>query len=66
MLSAPCEDCNGLHIWYAAGASIFTEADTIEQLRHNVRDAVNCHFDKAEARPQVVRLHFTRDEVIAL
>ena len=60
------EDPDGGYTARAVGASIFTEADTIEQLRDNIRDAVNCHFDKIEARPKVVRLHFTRDEVIAL
>jgi len=60
------EDPDGGYTAKAVGASIFTEADTLEQLRDNIRDAVNCHFDKPEARPKVIRLHFTRDEVIAL
>lgn len=29
----------------AVGQSIFTEADTLEELRQNVREAVDCHFD---------------------
>ena len=40
------EDPDGGYTAKAVGASIFTEADTIEQLRDNIRDAVNCHFDK--------------------
>ena len=48
----------------ALGASIFTEADTIEALQDNVRDAVRCHFEESE-RPRVVRLHFVRDELAA-
>lgn len=40
----------------ALGASIFTEADTLESLQESVRDAVRCHFDEAE-RPRFVRLH---------
>jgi hypothetical protein len=47
----------------ALGESIFTEADTLEELRSAVRDAVACHFDIADA-PKVIRLHFVRDEVI--
>jgi hypothetical protein len=47
----------------AVGASIFTEADDLEGLEHNVRDAVRCHFEEGE-RPRMVRLHFTREEVI--
>ncbi len=50
----------------ALGHSIFTEADTIEDLRAAVRDAVACHFDdNAPDRPAVIRLHFVRDEVLA-
>jgi len=48
----------------ALGESIFTEADTLEALRQQVREAVNCHFDEGKA-PKVIRLHFVRDEVLA-
>jgi len=48
----------------ALGESIFTEAETFETLRQQVRDAVNCHFDEGKA-PKVIRLHFVRDEVLA-
>lgn len=47
----------------ALGASIFTEADTLEALREAVRDAVACHFEDDD-RPRLIRLHFVRDEVI--
>jgi len=30
----------------ALGESIFTEADDLETLEANVRDAVRCHFDE--------------------
>lgn len=49
----------------ALSASIFTEADTFEELRTMVRDAVTCHFDDSE-RPQLIRLHYVRDELIAV
>lgn len=54
----------GGYLAKAAGESIFTEADTIDQLHEQVRDAVRCHFDPAVA-PKLIRLHFVRDEVIA-
>lgn len=47
----------------ALGHSIFTEADSLEELRAMVRDAVKCHFDEGAA-PRVIRLHFVRDEVL--
>ncbi len=48
----------------ALSASIFTEADTLIELREEVRDAVRCHFEEAD-RPKLIRLHFVREEVIA-
>ena len=44
----------------ALGHSIFTEAETMEELRDNVRDAVRCHFDEGTG-PRVIRLHFVRE-----
>ncbi len=44
--------------------SIFAEADSMETLRAQIRDAVKCHFDEGQA-PKMIRLHFVRDEVIA-
>ena len=48
----------------ALDVSIVTEADTLDELHVQVRDAVRCHFDEGKAAP-VIRLHFVRDEVIA-
>lgn len=48
----------------ALGHPVYTEADTLEELREMVRDAVAVHFDEA-ARPAVIRLHFVREEVLA-
>ena len=49
---------------HALGHSIYTEADSLGELREMVRDAVTVHFDEA-ARPLVIRLHFVREEVLA-
>ena len=49
----------------ALGESIATEADTIEELKTMVRDAVACHFDEAE-RPKVVRLHFVKETLLTV
>ena len=48
----------------ALGYSIYTDADTVEELHGNVRDAVACHFDDTQ-KPSMIRLHFVHDEVIA-
>ncbi len=49
----------------ALSESIYTEADDLPDLREQIRDAVNCHFDQ-ENKPKVIRLHFVRDEVLAV
>jgi hypothetical protein len=54
----------GGYIARALGASIFTQADTLPALREAVREAVQCHYGDGEA-PRIIRLHFTREEVIA-
>jgi len=38
----------------ALGASIFTQADTLDELRTAVRDAVHCHYD-GEQSPKTIR-----------
>ncbi len=43
--------------------SIFTEADNIEELKQNVKEAVHCHFE--ENLPKMIRLHFVKEEVFA-
>ncbi len=48
----------------ALSASIFTEAEDLEALRGQVRDAVRCHFEEGQG-PRVIRLHFVHEEVIA-
>ncbi len=48
----------------ALGESIFTEAETWDELKEAVQDAVRCHFEEGE-RPALLRLHFVRDEVLA-
>jgi hypothetical protein len=46
----------------ALGHDIFTEADSLGELRQMVRDAVRCHSN-GEANPSVPRLHFVNNEV---
>jgi hypothetical protein len=58
------ESADGGYEAKALSAPIFTEADSLEELRTMIRDAVACHFDESD-RPRIIRLHFVRDEVIA-
>lgn len=57
------ESPEGGFIAKALGISIFSEADSMEELRKDVVDAVHCHFDDKKKR--IIRLHIVREEVIA-
>ncbi len=48
----------------ALGHSIFTESDSFEELKDNIREAVACHFETDEM-PKLIRLHYVKEEVIA-
>jgi hypothetical protein len=48
----------------ALGHAVFTQGDSVEELRAMVKDAVTCHFAEQADRPRVIRLHFVRDEVL--
>jgi len=47
----------------ALGFSIYTQADTLDELKSMVQDAVRCHFEPQSA-PRLIRLHLVKDEVI--
>ena len=47
----------------ALGHSIFTEAETWDELRQEVRDSIKCHFEPTEL-PRTIRLHYFKDEVL--
>jgi hypothetical protein len=48
---------------HALGHSIFSQAETLEELKVMLRDAVACHFAEGE-KPSLIRLHLVKDEVI--
>ena len=47
----------------ALGQSIYTDGESMEELKENIREAIRCHFE--ERAPKVVRLHYVREEVFA-
>ena len=47
----------------AVSESIFTEGETLDDLRRNVREAVECHFDDNKA-PKIIRLHIVHEEIL--
>ncbi len=49
----------------ALGKSIFTEGETPDELKQNIREAVRCHFEEGDT-PSVIRLHYVKEEMISL
>ena len=54
---------DGGYVAESLGENIFTQADTWEELRANVKDAVNAYYFDRKA-PETIRLHLIRDEVL--
>ena len=48
----------------ALGHSIFTEAETWDELRSNVLEVTALHFDHAAEKARLVQLHYVKDELI--
>ncbi len=40
----------------ALGYGIHTQGDSLEDLRRNVSEAADCHFDDSMPRPETIRL----------
>lgn len=59
------DDVDGGWVAAAPGLSITTQAETIDELKTMIRDALRCHFDDESDIPALIRLHFVREEVIA-
>ena len=62
------DEIDGGFVASALGHGIFTQADCIEELRANVKNAVHCHFqdDLGYLGPQFIRLRFIQEEVLAV
>lgn len=46
--------------------SIFTEGETMEEVKRNIIEAIDCHFDETMDKPQIAYLHFVKNEVLAI
>ena len=50
----------------ALGHPVFTQAETWDELRANVREATALHFEDSDERPRVIQLHYVKDELVPL
>lgn len=51
--------------WPQGNRDLFTQGDSREELLRNIREAVDVAFDADATKPDLIHLHFVRDEVIA-
>jgi predicted RNase H-like HicB family nuclease len=51
--------------WPHGNRDIITEGETREEVIANIRQALDAAFDDDEPKPDLIHLHFVRDEVIA-
>jgi predicted RNase H-like HicB family nuclease len=59
------QEADGGFVAECLSHDIFTQGDSWDQLRANVREAVNGYFFD-QTKPSAVRLHLVRDEVLAV
>jgi predicted RNase H-like HicB family nuclease len=50
------DEADGGYVASGIGEGIHAEADTLEDLKRNIRDAVGCHYDDPADRPGIIRL----------
>lgn len=58
------QESDGGYIAECLTENIFTQADDWEELRNNIIDAVNGYYFDKDEKPQFLRLHLVRDEVL--
>lgn len=51
--------------WPKGNRDLHTEGDTREELLRNIREAIDASFDDKEEKPDLIHLHYVRDEVVA-
>jgi len=59
------EAVEGGYVAKALGEKIFTDGETIDELKENIKEAVQCHFDD-DKMPKIIRLHLVKEELLTL
>ena len=58
------DEVDGGYSATALGYGIHTQGDSVDEIRRNTKEAVDCYFDESMPRPRLIRLHFVRDDVL--
>jgi predicted RNase H-like HicB family nuclease len=57
------QEADGGFVAESVGEDVFTQADTWNELRQNIREAVQAYFFDGTP-PRLIRLHLVRDELL--
>lgn len=60
------DEVDGGFVASALGVGIHTQGETIEDLKKNIKEAIDCYFDDPQEKSALVRLHQVKDEVFTL
>ncbi len=58
------DDADGGYSASALGFGIHTQGDSLDEIRQNVKEAVDCYFDESMSKSKLIRLYFMRDEIL--
>ncbi len=58
------EDPQGGLTAKAIGESIFTQGETLTEIKANIKDALSCHYERKEDIPACIRLHVVHEETL--
>jgi len=58
------ESEEGGYLASALNESIFTDGESLQELKSNIKEAVQCHFDDDTSK--IIRLHMVKEEVFSV
>ncbi|MDE0100837.1 MAG: 2-phospho-L-lactate guanylyltransferase [Bryobacterales bacterium] len=58
------DEVDGGYSATALDYGIHTQGISVDEVRGNVREAVDCYFEDRMPRPKLIRLHFVSDELL--
>lgn len=59
------EDLESGYTAKALGESIFTNGETLDELKITIKEAIHCHFEEGNL-PKIIRLHFVKEEFLTV
>jgi predicted RNase H-like HicB family nuclease len=58
------DEVDGGYVASAVGYGIHTQGETLEELRANLLDAIDCYFGDTSDMPTVIHLRVIKEEVL--